>query len=224
MKVSVIIPCYNAEKYLAEAVRSCLTQTVLPYEVIVINDDSTDSTLDVLKEFDSLIDIVSLNERGGESRARNIGMDMATGDYVAFLDADDIWVEDKLERQVHAFALFKDAVCCHGKPSFAWPVKPQGAGNITLRSQFPQRYNICIAYPSSAMVPRKSKVRFNEKYQHGEDTIYFAELSESGPFIEMDSVLFYYRQHKDQQSSDRVMHCHKRHMAIRDYLERKEAK
>jgi len=97
--VSIIIPCYNAEAYVAEAVESALGQSYDPIEVIVIDDGSTDGSLDVIKSFEDRIRWRT-GENQGVSAARNRGLELAEGDFVKFLDADDVLTEHSVETQV----------------------------------------------------------------------------------------------------------------------------
>ncbi len=111
-KVSVIITVYNGEQFIARAIDSVLAQTAKPYELIVINDGSKDGTLEVLKRYEGKIRYITI-PNGGVSNARNTGIKMATGDFVAFLDADDVWHLDKLEKQLGAFARYPETgLCC----------------------------------------------------------------------------------------------------------------
>ena len=104
--ISVIIPCYNKEAFIAEALDSVLQQTYINAikEIIVVDDGSTDNTASVIKEKAALSPIIKYvyQKNGGVSAARNTGIENATGDYVAFLDADDLWLPDKIERQSKA--------------------------------------------------------------------------------------------------------------------------
>jgi glycosyltransferase involved in cell wall biosynthesis len=99
MKISVIIPAYNAERYIAKAIESCLSQTYAPSEIIVIDDGSTDGTAAVAESFPSPVRVIRLAENMGVSVARNRGVQASTGDWIAFLDADDWFLPEKLERQ-----------------------------------------------------------------------------------------------------------------------------
>jgi glycosyltransferase involved in cell wall biosynthesis len=102
--VSVIIPAYNAEQYIEETVISVLNQSYQKFEIIIINDGSTDSTgkiIDELSKKDNRI-IVQHRENSGVSASRNVGIDMSKGEYLAFLDADDYWLEDNLLIKVKA--------------------------------------------------------------------------------------------------------------------------
>ncbi|HBB32699.1 MAG TPA: glycosyltransferase family 2 protein [Cyanobacteria bacterium UBA8803] len=97
--VSVIIPVYNCDRYLAEAIESVLNQTYQPLEVIVIDDGSTDGSAEVAKSFHPSVRYY-YQPQSGAGAARNYGIDLAQGSFLAFLDADDIWVPDKLTQQM----------------------------------------------------------------------------------------------------------------------------
>jgi glycosyltransferase involved in cell wall biosynthesis len=100
--ISVVIPAYNAERTILETVKSVQEQTFQDFELIIINDGSNDRTLNLLDIVeDSRLKVFSY-KNGGLSVARNRGISRATGDYIAFLDADDLWTPDKLELQLQA--------------------------------------------------------------------------------------------------------------------------
>ena len=101
-RVSVIIPVYNCDSYISQAVKSILAQTYQSYEIIVIDDGSTDDTSLVLKQYSEVIHYV-YQENKGVSAARNHGIDLARGELIAFLDADDFFLPDKLTAQVGIF-------------------------------------------------------------------------------------------------------------------------
>ena len=100
--VSVIIPVYNYERYLAQAIKSVLAQTYRPIEIIVVDDGSTDGSAKVAKRFTSPVNYC-FQHHSGIGAARNCGIHLAQGDFFAFLDADDLWMKDKLARQMKAF-------------------------------------------------------------------------------------------------------------------------
>ena len=100
--VSVIIPVFNGERYLAEAVESVLAQTYRPTEVFVVDDGSTDSTAAVAKAFVPRLQYVS-QPNAGSAAARNHGVRISSGEFIAFLDADDLWTAEKLALQNAAF-------------------------------------------------------------------------------------------------------------------------
>jgi len=97
--VSIIIPNYNYANYLAEAIESALSQNYPRLEVFVVDDGSSDNSLEVLKEFYGSITVIN-SRRQGSSAARNLGMLYSSGELIAFLDSDDVWLPGKIESQV----------------------------------------------------------------------------------------------------------------------------
>ncbi len=97
--VSIILPTYNGEQYIAETLKSVINQSYSNFEVLVINDGSTDNTLSLLENIDPRIKVIS-KKNGGIANARNKGLANVSGQYVAFLDHDDIWHPKKLALQV----------------------------------------------------------------------------------------------------------------------------
>lgn len=100
--ISIIMPMYNSEAYLKEAISSCLNQTYRNIELLIIDDGSQDKSIDIVKELmlsDSRIKLFTTPSNQGPAVARNIGLDNAHGDYITFLDSDDFIVQDKLEKQ-----------------------------------------------------------------------------------------------------------------------------
>lgn len=99
-KVSVIIPTYNAEKYIAETIHSALNQTFQDFEILIVDDGSPDKSVEVCQQFtDPRIKIIRQTNRGLPG-ARNTGIRHAKGEFVAFLDADDVWCPEKLQKHV----------------------------------------------------------------------------------------------------------------------------
>ncbi len=97
--VSVVIPCYNAQAWIAQAIDSCLQQTYQPLEIIVIDDGSTDRSLEIIKRYDQNIYWETGCNQGG-NKARNRGFSLAQGEYIQFLDADDYLLPEKIAAQV----------------------------------------------------------------------------------------------------------------------------
>ena len=98
-KISIIIPTYNSAQYICEAIESVLNQTYKDFEIIVVDDGSTDNTKEVIKPYLNKIKYI-YQQNSGPSAARNRGIKEAKGEYIAFLDADDIWLPQKLELQI----------------------------------------------------------------------------------------------------------------------------
>lgn len=102
--ISIVIPTFNAEKYIADTIESVLYQTYTDFEVLVVDDCSTDGTKKLIKNYskvDPRIKLISLPENtGGPAEPRNVGVAEASGEWVAFLDADDLWHPEKIEKQI----------------------------------------------------------------------------------------------------------------------------
>jgi glycosyltransferase involved in cell wall biosynthesis len=101
--VSIILPVFNTEKYVAQAIQSVLDQSYKNLEIICINDGSSDNSLEIVKSFGDKIIIVDLEKNSGIAAARNEGIKIAHGDYLAFMDSDDLWTPNKIELQMNEF-------------------------------------------------------------------------------------------------------------------------
>ena len=116
LKVSIIVPCYNQAEYLPETLDSVLAQTYKNWECIIVNDGSTDNTEEVALKYCKQDErfVYLPKQNGGLSSARNAGLDVTKGDYVQFLDSDDILLPTKIEKQVHLLENEETDVCvCH---------------------------------------------------------------------------------------------------------------
>ncbi|HWI18400.1 MAG TPA: glycosyltransferase [Vicinamibacterales bacterium] len=136
--VSVIIPAYNAEAFIADTIRSVLAQTYQDFEIIVVDDGSKDGTVAALEPFNGSVR-VHTQANGGVAKARNTGASLATGAFIAFLDADDLWLPQKLERQLqHASApmTFTDRLNIGDRgdlPELQSLVTPMHGGDVFVR-------------------------------------------------------------------------------------------
>jgi glycosyltransferase involved in cell wall biosynthesis len=103
--ISIIIPCYNGEKFIGDAIDSVINQTYQNWEIIVVDDESTDNSKKIVDKYrtDQRIKYVQHDANKGIAKTKNTGIRLARGDYLAFLDQDDIWLSNKLEMQVNCF-------------------------------------------------------------------------------------------------------------------------
>lgn len=203
VKVSVIIPCYNSARYLAEAINSVLAQTVPAHEIIVIDDGSTDGSAGVAMSFAPHVKLIRQPNRG-ESAARNAGISASSGDWIAFLDSDDVWHPDKLKIQLGLIRGKEGAVCVHSDyyRFGAREDKPE-----VPRAVIEKRYDYGtlivepLVFISTAMVKAGLNLRFPEWTQYGEDMIFMAELSFLGEFLYAPEALVGIRFHSDKQTA-----------------------
>lgn len=114
--ISVVVPVYNGEKYISQTISSVLSQTYKNWELLIVDDCSEDSTLKIVEEYQKENDrivVLRTKKNSGVAIARNIGIKQARGEYIALLDADDIWRETKLEKQLElALKECADIVYC----------------------------------------------------------------------------------------------------------------
>ena len=183
-KISVIIPCYNAQAYIPRCLHSIFSQTIgmETLEIILVNDASTDHTLDILLQFenkfpDSVI-VVNLEQNIRQGGARNVGLSYASGEYVAFLDADDWWEEDKLKKQLEVLRRTGAALCCTGRELVTPDGKQTGRiigvkEKITYRMMLHQNWINC----SSAVMKTEIAKEFPMEHEEGhEDYILWLKI------------------------------------------------
>jgi len=178
-QIGVVIPCYNAEPYIAAAIDSVLSQTLPPSRVVVVDDGSTDASAEVARGFGDRISVVS-RPNGGISAARNTGIAACDMPLLAFLDADDLWVESKLENQAAVLAGHPELDCVfgHAQQFISPELLPAQRERIACREDaMPARL-------ASAMLVRREaflKVGwFNEGLDIGETVDWLARADEQG--------------------------------------------
>jgi glycosyltransferase involved in cell wall biosynthesis len=226
--VSVVIPAYNATTFLAETLASVFAQTLPPAEIIVVDDGSTDDTAGVARDLG--VTVIS-RANGGISAARNTGVRAARCKYVALLDADDVWMPEKLEVQVAALATAAEPAFSftdfhtfdsrgvrsarselRAHPAFRRTVgrAPSGSNVVISASEsrpvLPDMYFV----PSSAIVRRADVLAaggFDESLPGCEDTEFFLRLFHVVPAIAVMRPLLRYRRHEAQNTASptRVM-------------------
>lgn len=197
--VSVVIPTYNSEKTIVRALSSVEQQTFDDFEVVLIDDASEDRTVEVARNFDGLrIRVISNTENLGVAAARNLGIEQATGEYIAFLDSDDEWLPQKLEKQIAAMTNAPDGVfvSCEAalfgeSGNYVGLVNPGRS-----RPSGDQAWKSLLAYPSphtSTIVAERDAILragdFNETLATGEDQDLWVRLALSGPVLHLDEVL-----------------------------------
>ena len=145
--ISVVIPCFNSEKFIRESVESVLNQTYKNIEIIVIDDGSDDSTPSILQEFSGFLTVLNQKNSGAGS-ARNAGLEASNGEYIAFLDSDDYWDPDKISKQLNLILHEKlDLVYCGGK------IIEKNSNETLLIPKFRgDCYKYFILYPTQAII------------------------------------------------------------------------
>ena len=217
--ISVIVPLYNKEQWVERCIRSIIDQTYKNIEILIINDGSTDKSRDVVASIDDLRIKIFNKKNGGVSSARNLGIEIAKGKYIAFIDADDEWNSRHLEVMIEGFQKFDDIVLvCDDYVE----VCSDHIDNLSRRNlPFPIdtdeiQYHLIEDYlrtlkdsyfllsGSSVLVKssviKKNKLQFPEQLIVGEDINYWLQLLQFGNFVFCDYLgLIYYR--VDEQSA-----------------------
>ncbi len=206
--VSIIMPAYNAEKHIEEAICSVLSQTYENWELLVIDDCSSDRTAELAKAFetvDSRIRFFRNAQNIGVAGTRNRGIDIATGEWVALLDSDDYWHKDKLEKQLKkAYESRADIIYCsytladkNGKCLKDYVVPQKASYNLVLKENVLSCSTVLIR--RSALIKHK----FSEEYYH-EDYALWLELLRAGYKAEACSeILSNYRIAQGTRSSNK---------------------
>lgn len=209
-KVSIIIPVYNAEKYIRETVDCVKAQTYSNWELLLVEDGSTDESLRILEEMekgDARIHVLK-QKNSGAARARNHGLSKAEGRFVAYLDADDLWSPDKLEKQL-AFMAEKDAAFSFTGYEFA-DEKGQETGKIVkvpTTIQYKQALKNTTIFTSTVMfdTAKLEKEKLNMPIIKSEDTaLWFKVLRGGVTAYGLNENLVRYRRPANSLSSNKL--------------------
>lgn len=214
--VSIVIPVHNGEQYIKESIDSCLNQTYQNIETIVVDDKSTDSTLEKLKIYGNKIKVISVEKQNGLGNVINIGIRASKGTYIARMDADDIMYPTRVERQVEYLESNPNCVAVGGQIDLI-----DSRSNITGHREYALndkdiKKNRFIFQPFAhpAVTLRKSAVEdiglYPENMWKVEDVKFFLTLSTKGEFANIpDTVLKYRMTFNTESQSKMVDHFNK---------------
>jgi glycosyltransferase involved in cell wall biosynthesis len=203
-RISVVIPCYNSASFLQQALQSVRDQTRAVDEVIVIDDASTDNSAELARE--AKVTLISLDTNVGPGAARNRGIAAASGDLIAFLDADDYWIPTHIEEVVGLLERYPDGEVAFSRirrfgdeDVIAPPFVPEGPPAL----MFWQLIEENIVAQSSAVARRETLVRngcYNVSLRYSEDYDLWLRLARRYPFVCTGAVTAGYRVHPNQAS------------------------
>lgn len=200
-KISVVMSVYNGEKFLKESVSSILNQTYRDFEFIIIDDGSTDSSLEILRDFkkeDSRIKLVS-RENKGLTRSLNEGIKLAQGEYIARMDSDDISMPERFEKQIAFLEKNKDIALCG-----TWAINIDENGNEIGKYKTPimsKEIKKTILFHNPFIHPsvmiRKEIINnigvYNEKIKYAQDYEYWLRVIKKNKVANLDDFLLKYR-------------------------------
>lgn len=212
--ISVIVPSYNCARYIAAALESALQQDYPNKEILVVDDGSTDNSLEVLRGFGDRIQVIT-QANAGAAAARNTGLRAAKGEYLAFLDADDLWLPGKLTAQAN----YLDAHPEIGLVYSAWqewharadgefdppPAVPASDASTEIVAQesgwmYNRLLLDCAIHTTTAMIRGKVAGEvglFDVKLRRGQDYDYWLRVSRVTPIHKLKAVLSLYRIHRE---------------------------
>lgn len=208
-QVSVIIPTYNRGRVIKEAIDSVLAQDYTEFELIVVDDGSTDHTSDVLDSYRNVIKVLSQKNKG-VSAARNRGIAEASGKFIAFLDSDDLWLPQKLSTQIEFFNKTPDALICQTEEVWirnGLRVNPKKRHKKPSGMIFKLSLELCLVSPSAVMIKRSLFDRvgeFDETLPACEDYDLWLRISSRFPIYLIDTPLIIKRGGHDDQLSSRA--------------------
>jgi glycosyltransferase involved in cell wall biosynthesis len=229
--VTVVTPCFNMAPYLEETLRSVQAQTLRDFEVIMVDDGSTDETLSVMRRFasaDARFKVVRFDRNRGVTAARNAALAQARGEYVALLDGDDLWTRDALAMRVDLLRRFPSAIVV--ATEFARfegesPANPVGRVGLGSRAKRAFAHSFAMGEPSlledafelaatlhfawvGATLVRRSAMtaigNFEPAFEGPEDTLLWLRLAQRGAFLFTPQITAYYRQRAGSISDVRI--------------------
>lgn len=223
---SIIMPAYNNEKYIAQAIESVLNQNYTNWELIIINDCSTDNTEQIIKSYqqkdtvNKRIKLINLMQNKGVANARNTGIQNAKGKYIAFLDADDIWQKEKLYKQIQKLKSTNANITYTAYlmiDETGQTIKERRIKE-TLQLKDLLKENSIIF--SSVVCKKESivKKQFKSEWYH-EDYVFLLDLAKEGKcFKGINEILMQYRVHQKGRSFNKQTAAKYRWKIYREYL------
>ncbi len=195
--ISVIIPCYRCSSTILRAINSVISQSLMPAEIILVDDCSGDETLTILmnleEAYSGIVKVIRMSENKGPASARNLGWSHASQDYIAFLDADDSWHPEKLQIQYTFMNQHDDIPLSGHLCSIMGDVEP---GSTLPASQlFSEITRISLIfknpfYTPSIMIKRNLPIRFDENKRYAEDFFLWQTIAFQGlRIVRLNSVL-----------------------------------
>jgi glycosyltransferase involved in cell wall biosynthesis len=227
-KISIIMPCFNAEDHLSESIASVLYQSFHNVELIVVNDGSTDRSRQIVCGIDdNRVKIINQNNRG-VCAARNRGLDHASGEYIAFLDADDTWRQDCLEKLYKALQSKSDAAVAY----CGWQNVglPGGKGEPYVPPDYEKGDKLghllrSCPWPVHAALTRKKDIKaagkFDEAFTNAEDYKLWLKIACFSKIVRVPEVLAFYHFHEGRQASrNRAMAAYQQWIIQNEFIQK----
>lgn len=207
--ISIILPVYNAGQYVATAIQSVLDQTYPEWELIIINDGSTDDSQKVCENFDDERITVLTQDNKGVSAARNAGLRQMKGGYFCFLDADDALTPNSIDSRVSLFLSDPELMFVDGAVEIrnenmtsVVEVRTQSFSGMPLDALL--KIDNTVFFGPTWMIKRNAEIKyqFREGLTHGEDLLFYISIAHLGKYRAVKDVVYQYRQGNLSAMSD----------------------
>ena len=223
-EVSVVMPVYNSERFLREALDSVLAQTFTGFELIAVDDCSTDDTAGILGEYaekDERFRVITLPENGGVAEARNVGVAAARGEYISFIDSDDVWRTDKTEKELNKIKESGvDIVYCSYRLTDENGEKCGGDFIVPEKTCFEDMLVKSVINTSTALGKKTlfEKFKFDGSCYHEDYLLWMQILSSGGTAVGLTEPLADYRQRKGSRSGGKIKSARERYRIYKERL------
>lgn len=209
-KVSVIMPVYNAERFLRQAVDSVLTQSYSDFELILVDDCSTDGSYDILCEYenkDKRVRVFKNEQNKGVSYTRNFAVSKANGEYIALIDSDDMWRKDKLSKQMSLIEKYPDTDLCYTASAFVdtESVESDFVFNVPEQVTYKKLLKQNVASCSSVLIKKKWLVKYPMAHDnmHEDFAVWLSVLKDGGKARGINEPLLIYRVAANSKSGNK---------------------
>lgn len=210
--ISIIIPVYNQEKYLAETLNSVISQSYSNWECILVNDGSRDDSVNIIKQYvkqDNRFQFIN-SENKGVSHARNLALNQVKGDFVLFLDGDDLIHPEKLQKTISSFEENKDLSIVFNQTIYFQDTIKNTLYPFNINPQLLNFNDILLFWNEKIIIPIHSaiikrtlldEIKFNTELTAQEDWLVWLQLFKKNPNVKvLDEVLSYYRKHDSSRT------------------------
>lgn len=209
-KISIIMPVYNAQRFLKQAIDSVLNQSYSEFELILVDDCSTDNSFEILCEYeqkDSRVRVFKNEKNRGVSFTRNFGVSKAKGDYIALIDSDDMWTFDKLQKQLELLEKYPDTDLCYTGSGFVDTnsYKSDFVFSVPTQVDFKKLLKQNVVSCSSVLLKKEWLLKYPMAHDdmHEDFAVWLSILKDGGKARGVNEPLLVYRVDRNSKSGNK---------------------
>lgn len=201
-KLTIITPSYNQGSFIEETILSVLNQGYPNLEYIIIDGGSTDNSVEIIKKYESKLSYWVSEKDKGQSHALNKGLAHATGEFIGWLNSDDVYVRGAFNKAISAFKCNPDCILVHGD-RILLDAKSlvYGWGNSGVFNPETSGFNVCSETAFWRSDKRTEGISFKEELKFAMDLEFFCRLFKLGRFVKLNTYLGYFRAHEESKST-----------------------